>query len=81
MSDAVVIPPGEEKHGDEPQVLSPSPKPAQVPVQGQPLKPSTGELLTHLKTYFDDVRDKTKRLNSYTCLLMLISFTLINLVV
>ncbi|CAK6969248.1 E3 ubiquitin-protein ligase RNF31-like isoform X1 [Scomber scombrus] len=42
VSDAVVILPGEEKHGDEPEVLSPSPKPAQVPVQGLPLKPSTG---------------------------------------
>lgn len=42
VSDVVVSPPGEEQHGDEPQVLSPSPKPAQAPVHGQPLKPSTG---------------------------------------
>ncbi|XP_067433954.1 E3 ubiquitin-protein ligase RNF31-like [Thunnus thynnus] len=42
VSDVVVSPPGEEQHGDEPQVLSPSPKPTQAPVHGQPLKPSTG---------------------------------------
>nr|XP_020455386.1 E3 ubiquitin-protein ligase RNF31 isoform X2 [Monopterus albus] len=29
VSDSVVITPGEEQHGDKPQVLSPSPKPAQ----------------------------------------------------
>ncbi|KAM7369634.1 hypothetical protein PAMP_010940 [Pampus punctatissimus] len=43
LSDAVVIQPGEEQHGDEPKVLSPSPKPAQDPAQGQPTpEPSTG---------------------------------------
>lgn len=42
-SDAVVILPEEEQQGDKLQVLSPPPKPTQVPA-GQPLSPSTGEL-------------------------------------
>ncbi|XP_071340705.1 E3 ubiquitin-protein ligase RNF31-like [Trachinotus anak] len=43
VSDSVVVLSGEEQHGDKPQVLSPSPVPAQSLV-GQPLKPSTGSL-------------------------------------
>ncbi|XP_034998147.1 E3 ubiquitin-protein ligase RNF31-like isoform X1 [Hippoglossus stenolepis] len=43
VNDSVVIPPAEEQQGDNPQVLSPSPKPAPGPV-GQPLKPSAGSL-------------------------------------
>ncbi|XP_050922720.1 LOW QUALITY PROTEIN: E3 ubiquitin-protein ligase RNF31-like [Lates calcarifer] len=39
-SDSVVILPVEEQHGDKPQVLSPSPKPAPSLV-GEPLKPTT----------------------------------------
>ncbi|XP_040921571.1 E3 ubiquitin-protein ligase RNF31-like [Toxotes jaculatrix] len=43
VSDSVVILPGEEQRGDKPQVLSPSPKPAQS-LLGQSLKPSAGSL-------------------------------------
>lgn len=46
-SDSVVIPPGQEQHADEPQVLSTTPKSIQVPGLGQSIKPSTGELPSH----------------------------------
>lgn len=44
VKDPQDIPPVEEKHGDNPQVLPISPKPAPGPV-GRPLKPSAGPLL------------------------------------
>ncbi|AWP21084.1 putative E3 ubiquitin-protein ligase RNF31 [Scophthalmus maximus] len=42
-SDLAVVPPAEELHADKPQVLSPSPKPAQSLV-GLSLKPSAGSV-------------------------------------